>query len=764
MTMAAFVGRLREIGEVERLLDGAESGAGAVLAVIGPPGAGKTALLDVAAAAARRRGLAVVRGYPDPIDRDEATLVLAAPGPRVVLVDDVDRGGGRAREVLSILAAGAGAAPVAVIATSCAPLRIGAELRLVPLTEEELATVLGVADDQIRHALWVASGGWPGPARELAMTLGGQEEPMVQLALHAPSRTWFLGVDANLVRLIEIAIQRAPADGTRARLLARLARELLGDASAAARREQLATEAVRLARDLGDPGVLAEALDARLGAVWEPERAQERLDTGAEIIRLAREAGDLARERKGLFWRFVALMELARVAEAESTLALFERQAEQAGGAEDAMMAKARRASLAIVRGRFDDASRMADEVLEEGRRLRLPDASNVSGSLHGMIIKERLGGAGAPDAAEEFLRVAQHDPGHFHEATAAAILADAGQMAQASLELERVLPRVLAGSGPRWVGAMASLAFVAAATGDVAAAARIYDRLLPFRNRLVIFGGAVVVMEPVSCYLGLLATTLGKFDDAIAFLSRAIALTEQIGALPFLANSLEAYAAALEARSRPGDAESALASRRRARSIAERLGMAALLARMAPPADEWRLTRDDGDWLLTAGAEQVRLRDSRGIHYLRALLAAPGRDMPALVLAGHGGSLVDPGSEPVLDAAARRAYRSRLTELDAELDRADLAGDPARAERAQTERQTLLAELRRTTGLGGRPRVTSPEAERARVNVTRTLRATLDHIAERAPRAAAHLQASIRTGRMCRYQPAAGGPERWSV
>jgi hypothetical protein len=762
--MAAFVGRLREIGEVERLLDGAESGAGAVLAVIGPPGAGKTALLDVAAAAARRRGLAVVRGSPDPIDGDAATLVLAAAGPRVVLVDDVDRGGVEAREVLSVLAAGAAAIPVAVVATSCTPLGIGTELRLGPLTAEELATALGVAGDETRHALWVASGGWPGPARQLAAALGGREEPMVQLALNAPSRSWFLGVDANLVRLIEIAILRASADGARARLLARLARELLGDASAAARRRQLATEAVQLARDLGDPKVLAEALDARLGAVWEPERAQERLDTGAEIINLAREAGDQARERKGLFWRFVALMELARVAEAESTLALFQHQAELAGDAEDALMAKARRAMLAIVRGRFDDGSRMADEVLEEGRRIRLPDATNVAGSLHGMIMKERAGGAGAPDAAEEFLRVAQHNPGHFHEATAAAILADAGQMAQASLELERVLPRVLAGSGPRWVGAMASLAFVAATTGDVAAAARIYERMLPFRRRLVIFGGAVTAMEPVSHYLGLLATTLGDMDAATTFLSDAIALEEEIGALPFLANSLEMYAAALDARSGPADAEVASASRRRARSMAERLGMTALLARMARPPDEWRLTRDGEDWLLFAGAEQARLRNSRGINYLRALLASPGRDVPALELAGVGGSLVAPGSEPVLDTAARRAYRSRLAELDAELDRADRGGDPARAERAETERQAILAELRRTTGLAGRPRVNSPEAERARVNVTRTLRATLGQIAERAPEAGAHLQASIRTGRTCRYQPAAGGPARWSV
>jgi len=55
-------------------------------------------------------------------------------------------------------------------------------------------------------------------------------------------------------------------------------------------------------------------------------------------------------------------------------------------------------------------------------------------------------------------------------------------------------------------------------------------------------------------------------------------------------------------------------------------------------------------------------------------------------------------------------------------------------------------------------------EAERARVNVTRTLRATLDRISEVAPRCGQHLQASIQTGRTCRYEPAAGGPSSWRV
>jgi hypothetical protein len=155
---------------------------------------------------------------------------------------------------------------------------------------------------------------------------------------------------------------------------------------------------------------------------------------------------------------------------------------------------------------------------------------------------------------------------------------------------------------------------------------------------------------------------------------------------------------------------------------------------------------------------------DSRGLHYLRALLAAPGREIAALDLAAGGAGLVASSVGPPLDAAARDAYRRRLAELKTELDAADRTADRERADEAEAERDALLAELRRASGLGGRPRETSAEAERARVNVTRTLRATIDRIAAKAPRAAAHLQASVRTGLACRYAPAAGGPSRWHV
>jgi tetratricopeptide (TPR) repeat protein len=181
-------------------------------------------------------------------------------------------------------------------------------------------------------------------------------------------------------------------------------------------------------------------------------------------------------------------------------------------------------------------------------------------------------------------------------------------------------------------------------------------------------------------------------------------------------------------------------------------------------PAGGWTLIRDGDDWLLQAGPERARLRDSRGLHYLRALLAAPGQEIAALDLAAGGTGLGGQAAEPILDATAVRAYRRRLAELDADLDAADRSGDAERAARAQAERDAVLAAVRGASGLGGRPRQLSAEQERARVNVTRTLRAALNRISAAAPVAGAHLAASIRTGRACRYQPAPGGPAHWNL
>jgi hypothetical protein len=267
-----------------------------------------------------------------------------------------------------------------------------------------------------------------------------------------------------------------------------------------------------------------------------------------------------------------------------------------------------------------------------------------------------------------------------------------------------------------------------------------------------------------VSRFLGLLAVELGALDDAVALLEEAAALEEAAGALPGLANTLVLLASARQRRGLPADAARAAGYRRRAHTIADRLELTLLAERFTSQADEWGLRRDGEDWVLEAGDEHVRLRDSRGLHYLRSLLAAPGQEIPALDLVAGGAGLAAAPADPVLDAQAQAAYRRRLAQLDAALDAADRAGDRGRAARAEAERVALVAELRRATGLGGRRRALSADAERARVNVTRTLRATIERILLSAPRTGAHLQRSVHTGRACRYQPEPGGPTRWQI
>ncbi len=783
------------MAEVGRLLDGAADGRGGVLAITGPPGSGRTELAAVVAREGARRGFEVLRtaavrsehgglpwarlladaGAPDdlasrvlgdagPLALDGIVRVLAGGNRRLLVIDDIDHGGATAVQVLQMVAARAAAASTAVVVTSVRALGVGTELRLSGLSEDELAAVLPELAPQTRHGVWLASGGLPGVALSLAADLAAstdQAGPLVRLALTAPSRAEFLDVDTGLVRLLELAVPQAPDDSTKARLLARLAHELLGDSAAGPRRRALSDEALKLARDGGEPQVLAEVLDARLHALWDANGAEDRLAAASEIIELARAAGDGTRERHGMFWRFVALMELARVAEAESALAAFHSAAAAAGDGQAVVMATARQAMLATFRGRFGEAAQLIEQVAAEGRRTGLADTERLVWSLNAEIAFYQ-GPAAAPFTVDDLLSLARRLPGHLMEASNAAWLMMTGRAQEAQAEMDRILPTVLAGSGPRQVGAAALLAYVAAQAGDASAAARLREALLPYRGRLAVFGGANTCMGPVSFFLGLLATRLGLLDEGVNYLDEAAALTEKAGALPGLALSLQAAAAALGMRQAPGDQQKASACQARAGEIAERLGVPALLGRLTPAAGQWSLRRDGEDWLLQAGPEHARLRDSRGLYYLRALLAAPRSDIPALDLVADGPGLAATDTGPLLDAAARNAYRHRIRELDSKLAAADRGGDSAAAENAHQERQALIGELRRATGLAGRPRRATPDAERARVNVTRTLRATIDRITMAAPIAGAHLNASIRTGTLCRYQPAPGGPDRW--
>ena len=127
------------------------------------------------------------------------------------------------------------------------------------------------------------------------------------------------------------------------------------------------------------------------------------------------------------------------------------------------------------------------------------------------------------------------------------------------------------------------------------------------------------------------------------------------------------------------------------------------------------------------------------------------------LDLAGSGAPIEEGGGRAageLLDPAARDAYKRRLEDLRDALDEAQRFNDLERAARAEQEIAFLTDELARTVGLGARSRTAAGAAERARVNVTRTIGAVVKKIAAGSPALGQHLTAAVRTGYFCSYAP----------
>jgi hypothetical protein len=179
--------------------------------------------------------------------------------------------------------------------------------------------------------------------------------------------------------------------------------------------------------------------------------------------------------------------------------------------------------------------------------------------------------------------------------------------------------------------------------------------------------------------------------------------------------------------------------------------------AELSQPVDA-RLDWDGRCWDVAYGPTSARLRDTKGLRYLAELVSRPGVETHVLDLVaiaeGAEGSLPDSDAGPVLDARAKAAYRRRLEELREQMDDAEACLDEHRAAEVQAEIDAVVAELARAIGLGGRDRRAASAAERARLNVTRALRSAIRSLGDVQPQLAAHLDASVRTGFFCSYDP----------
>jgi tetratricopeptide (TPR) repeat protein len=601
------------------------------------------------------------------------------------------------------------------------------------------------------------------------------------------------GNDTRLISLLQDALVMLGGDDERlrARLLTRVA---CAWRSSPERRNDsaiLSRQAIQIARQLDDPAVLSYVLVGGFWATWWPENPDDRHDIATELLGRAATDGDGERIADAHFLAMLSLSERGRIPEARRELATLSRIIADLRQPAQLWIEPDNRVWLALLEGDFRQAQDLLAAKAESTYRVTAGRDDLSSARMHRFLLSREQGRVADE---ESIVRDSVVDfPWYpFHRAALACALLDLDREEEARVafdDLARDEFRALYRDN-EWLLGMSLASEACAVLRDAAAAETLYEQLAPFAGRHAL-GYSEGSVGAVDRYLGLLAATRGRLDDAVRHLAAAIEVNDRMGARPWTAHSQHDLADVLRRRDEPGDRARAAELDETSLAIARTLGMALAtriealpeVASPPPASPQAPLTtatfRREGEyWTIEFELDTFRLRDSKGMGHLARLLEAPGREIHALEFsrleASPRGAPLRPrevdvvdgigDAGAVLDAEAKAAYRRRLADIRADLAQAEEWNDPERIARLQAEERALTHELAAALGLGGRDRAVGSPAERARVSVTRAIRTALGRIAEQSESLGEHLDATIRTGTFCSYVPDPRAPITWRL
>ena len=342
-------------------------------------------------------------------------------------------------------------------------------------------------------------------------------------------------------------------------------------------------------------------------------------------------------------------------------------------------------------------------------------------------------------EATEETIKssIAQYPGVSGWRCALALVYCDQGREAEARQEFAHLAAHDFADlpHDVTWLSSVCWLSEVCAFLGDAHRAGMLHTLLLPYARRAIVNGfWANTCYGSASRYLGLLATTMSRWEEAARHFDDALAMNAKMGARPFVAHTQHEYARMLLARGQSGDYERALELLDSALATAQELGMKSLSDKAkalreqtrgdrgpvvtAPeigevrepiPLTEENLFRREGEyWTLGYEGTTVRLKDTKGLHYIALLLREPGRkfhvidllaitnpQLPTTAAAANSGQMLEEQltvhrvsalrsakNRALFDPQARAAYRQRLDDLRGELEEAERFNDPSRAAR----------------------------------------------------------------------------------
>ncbi|WP_052424093.1 hypothetical protein [Nonomuraea candida] len=406
--------------------------------------------------------------------------------------------------------------------------------------------------------------------------------------------------------------------------------------------------------------------------------------------------------------------------------------------------------TVATLTGRFDQAAAHIGRALAVGPSPHV-DAASVCRHLRWALALRR----GRPEEAGALLAGLDGGVHPYLHLVRAATALHGGDLASARRHLH---DDPAGGQGNGWYAPLQLRlrAQAAAAGGDPGECARLLAVIEPYAGEWAVPGMATVE-GPMAYWAALLHAALERWDEAVDGFTAAWRAADRLQARPWSVEARLRLAEALRARGHDGDGTAARALLEEARQESAALGLADPTGQIGRPGSPARRFTFDGTvWTLTYAGRTVRMPDAKGLHDLRALLAQPGVDVPAVRLTGDA-PYGSPGNAPgtltgnapaALGGQAGKGYRDQLARLEEEITRALHLGDDERAAVLDRERRQVVGELEE------RVRRSGDAAERARKTVSNRIRAALARLDRSHPELARHLRASISTGANCRYRP----------
>jgi class 3 adenylate cyclase/tetratricopeptide (TPR) repeat protein/ABC-type transport system involved in cytochrome c biogenesis ATPase subunit len=418
-------------------------------------------------------------------------------------------------------------------------------------------------------------------AAELARTLR-ESESLARAASGFAEASWRPGLpDETPVRLLlEANRVLGEADSeTKVKVLAWLA-VALEMTGAAAEAEAASQQAEAMAERVAIPVSVMAALARRPGARREMAWVEAHTARAQRAAALARQTGEMHSVLEVLPTLINSLARLGDMPGARQRTEEMAPLAEQERQPFYTYSVISSRAAVAFFEGRFAECEALAQQAFAAGESLRGLDAAGLLGVQMFSLRREQGRLAEVAPLLRQFV---QTNPAESAWRPGLALMyAELGMLAEARAELEHLARDAFAGipEDASWLNCMAMLAEVCHAVADTAHANTLYQLMHPHA------GGNVVAPPLVACYgamarhLGLLATTMRRWEDAERHYEAALELNARQGGRPWVAHTQHAYAGMLLARGEAGERAAALNAA--ALATARELGMQGLAARAA--------------------------------------------------------------------------------------------------------------------------------------------------------------------------------------